>query len=397
MEKNKVVLAFSGGLDTSFCLKYLTEEKNYEVHTAIADTGGMSAEDLKAIEKRALDLGAASHKCLSIEKDYFDKCIKYMIWGNILRNGTYPVSVSSERTFQAMAIAEYAKKIGAHYVAHGSTGAGNDQVRFDLTFEVMAPEIGIITPTRDMNLTREYEIEYLKSHGYNGEFKKMEYSINKGLWGTSIGGKETLSSETTLPESAYPSQITKDGSETISIGFRKGIPVSVNGQHDDNPCNIIRKIEKLGAAYGIGRDMHIGDTIIGIKGRVGFEAAAAMLTINAHKMLEKHVLTKWQLYWKEQLGNWYGMFLHEALYLDPVMRDIETFLEHTQEYVTGTVEIQLRPYSYTLVGISSRYDLMKKEFGTYGEVNNAWTADDVKGFTKILSNQIRIYNKVHEK
>lgn len=396
-KKKKAVLAFSGGLDTSFCLMYLTKEKNMEVHTAIADTGGFTGEELKEIEGKALALGAASHKTLNIENVYFDKCIKYMIWGNILRNGTYPVSVSSERTFQAIAIAEYANLLGAEYVVHGSTGAGNDQVRFDLTFEVLAPSVKILTPTRDMNLTREYEIEYLKAHGYEAEFKKMEYSINKGLWGTSIGGKETLSSGMTLPDEAYPVQITRTGSENVTIGFKKGIPVSVNGQADSNPCNIIRKIEEIAAPYGIGRDMHIGDTIIGIKGRVGFEAAASILLINAHKMLEKHTLTKWQQYWKEQTGNWYGMFLHEALYLDPVMRDIEKFLESTQEYVTGEVFITLRPQSYTLVGISSDYDLMKNEFGEYGETNRAWSADDVKGFTRILSNQLKIYNSVHGK
>ncbi|MCI9284548.1 MAG: argininosuccinate synthase [Muribaculaceae bacterium] len=395
--KKKVVLAFSGGLDTSFAAKYLSEDLGYEVHTALANTGGFTPEDLSRIEERALALGAASHASLDITADYYDKSIRYMIAGNVLRNGTYPISVSSERIFQAIAIIEYAKKIGADAVAHGSTGAGNDQVRFDLTFQILAPEIEIITPTRDMTLTREYEIDYLKKHGFEADFKKMEYSINKGLWGTSIGGKETLRSEQTLPESAYPSQITEHGEETISITFDKGEVVAVNGVAIPDRIDAIREVERLGARYGIGRDMHIGDTIIGIKGRVGFEAAGPVLIIAAHKMLEKHTLTKWQQYWKDQIGTWYGMFLHESQYLEPVMRDMEAFLLSSQQNVTGTVTVTLRPHSFTLVGVDSPFDLMKTDFGEYGEVNKAWTADDVKGFTKILGNQMKIYHNVQKR
>ena len=395
--KEKVVLAFSGGLDTSFCAKYLAEEKGYEVYTAVANTGGFSDVELKVIEEKAYRLGAVKHVAIDVTREYYEKSIKYMVFGNVLRNGTYPISVSSERIFQAIAIINYAKEIGAEYVAHGSTGAGNDQVRFDLTFQILAPEIKILTPTRDMTLTREYEISYLKEHGYTADFKRMEYSINKGLWGTSIGGKETLKSEQTLPESAYPSQVVKTGEETISIGFEKGEIVSVNGEISEDKIHLINKLEDIANKYGIGRDMHIGDTIIGIKGRVGFEAAAPMLIINAHKMLEKHTLTKWQQYWKDQLGNWYGMFLHEAQYLEPVMRDIEQFLESSQQNVTGTVTVKLRPYSYTLVGVESDFDLMKTDFGEYGEVNKAWTADDVKGFTKILGNQMKIFYNVQKR
>jgi argininosuccinate synthase len=305
--------------------------------------------------------------------------------------------VSSERIFQAIAIIEYAKSIGADCVAHGSTGAGNDQVRFDLTFQILAPEIEIITPTRDMVLTREYEINYLKERGYVADFTKLEYSINKGLWGTSIGGKETLRSEQTLPESAYPSQITAEGEERLKLTFEKGEIAAVNGEKFEDKVEAIRRIEEIGAKFGIGRDMHIGDTIIGIKGRVGFEAAAPMLIIAAHKMLEKHTLTKWQLYWKDQIGTWYGMFLHEAQYLDPVMRDMEAFLDNTQQNVSGTVELILRPYCYTLVGVESSFDLMKTDFGEYGEVNKAWTADDVKGFTKIMGNQMKIFYNVQKR
>jgi len=395
--KEKVLLAFSGGLDTSFCAMYLSQEKGYEVHTAVANTGGFSAEELKVIEDKAYRLGAVSHVTLDVTQEYYDKSIKYMVFGNVLRNGTYPISVSSERIFQAIAIINYAKEIGAEYVAHGSTGAGNDQVRFDLTFDVIAPEIKVLTPTRDMVLTREYEINYLRDHGFEADFKKMEYSINKGLWGTSIGGKETLKSEQTLPEEAYPSQVEKQGEETVTIGFENGEICSINGNTNDNKVLLINQLEEIANKYGIGRDMHIGDTIIGIKGRVGFEAAAPLLIINAHKMLEKHTLTKWQQYWKDQLGNWYGMFLHEAQYLEPVMRDIEQFLQSSQQNVTGTVIVKLRPYNYTLVGVESTFDLMKTDFGEYGEVNRAWSADDVKGFTKILGNQMKIYYNVQKR
>ena len=394
---DKVVLAFSGGLDTSYCAMYLSKEKNLEIHTAIANTGGFSPEELTSIEKRAYALGVKSHKALDVTEEYYQKGIRYMVYGNVLRNNSYPISVSSERIFQAIAIIEYAKKIGAKYVAHGSTGAGNDQIRFDLAFQVLAPEIEIITPTRDMELTREFEINYLKEHGVEADYTKMEYSINAGLWGTSIGGKETLTSNQTLPEEAYPSQLTKEGEETLTLDFVKGQLKGVNGNKHFSTVDAIRQVEEIGAAWAIGRDMHIGDTIIGIKGRVGFEAAAPMLIIKAHQMLEKHTLTKWQQYWKDQLGNWYGMFLHEAMYLEPVMRDIEKFLESTQGNVTGRVIIKLRPYTFQLVGIESEHDLMKSEFGEYGEMNKGWTAEDAKGFTRILGNQLKIFYSVNKK
>lgn len=389
----KVVLAYSGGLDTSYCVKYLSEELGLEVYTALVNTGGFSEAELKTVEEKAYALGAKKHVNLDVTDEYYDKCIRYMVYGNVLRNKTYPVSVSSERTFQALAIVKYAKEIGAQYIAHGSTGAGNDQVRFDLCFAVFAPDIKVITPTRDHKLSREMEIEYLKAHGVHSDWKKMEYSINKGVWGTSVGGKETLHSHTNLPEEAYPSQLKKEGTEQLVLAFEKGEVVGVNGEKVSK-IQAIKKIEELGAAWAIGHDTHVGDTIVGIKGRVGFEAAAPMLIIKAHELLEKHTLTKWQQYWKEQLGNWYGMFLHEAMYSEPVMRDIEKFLEHSQEQVTGKVFVRMRQYHFDLIGVESLHDLMDAGFAEYGEMNNAWTSDDVKGFVKILSMPLRIYNAI---
>lgn len=394
MERKKVVLAFSGGLDTSFVLKYLTVDCNCDVYTAIANTGGFSDDELKAIEKRALALGAREHATLDVTRQYYDRSIRYMIYGNVLRNGTYPISVSSERVFQAIAIIEYAKKIGAQAVAHGSTGAGNDQVRFDMTFQILAPEIEIITPTRDMNLTRDYEINYLREHGYEADFTKLAYSINKGLWGTSIGGKETLVSNQTLPEEAYPTQMTATAPSRLTLDFEKGELVAVNGERIDDTVNAIRRVEQLVAPYALGRDMHVGDTIIGIKGRVGFEAGGPMVILAAHKMLEKHTLTKWQQYWKDQVGTWYGMFLHEAQYHEPVMRDIEAMLESSQRNVTGRVLVDLSPYRFVTVGVESDFDLMNNSFGEYGEQSRAWTADDVKGFTRVLGTQMKIYHDI---
>ena len=392
----KVLLAFSGGLDTSFCVKYLKNEKNLEVHTALVNTGGFNAEELAGMEKKALTLGAVSHVNIDETENFYNKGIRYLIYGNILKNATYPLSVSAERTFQAVALVEYAKKIGAKYIAHGSTGAGNDQVRFDLVFQVMAPNIGIITPIRDLKISRQEEIDYLKKHGYDFPWSKAKYSINQGLWGTSVGGVETLTAKGELPEDAYPTPRTKEGEEKVSILFEKGEPVGINGKKM-RPVDTIHTLNTLAGPYGIGRDVHVGDTIIGIKGRVGFEAAAPLIIIKAHHLLEKHVLTKWQQYWKEMLANWYGMLLHEAQYLDPVMRNIETFMESTQTHVSGNVEVKLQPYHFSLTGCESAYDLMNSKFGDYGEINKAFTGDDVKGFTTILANQMKIYFATHEK
>ncbi len=391
---NKVVLAFSGGLDTSFCVPYLKNEKGLEVHTVLVNTGGFSKEEEAGIEERALTLGAASHTTVDASGTYYEKGIKYLIFGNILKNATYPLSVSSERVFQAIEVFKHVKKLGASYVAHGSTGAGNDQVRFDIVFEILAPEIQIIAPVRELCSTRQEEIDYLKQHGFDFSWEKSKYSINQGLWGTSVGGVETLSSDGWLPEEAYPTKVTKTAPEHIKIGFKKGEPVSFNGT-EMNPVDIIKAVNNAAAPFGIGRDIHVGDTIIGIKGRVAFEAAAPMILIKAHHLLEKHVLTKGQLYWKDQIAGWYGQQMHEAMYLDPVMRDMEAMMDNMEQNVTGEVEVALMPYHFSVLGCRSVHDLMSSKFGSYGEINKSYTGQDVVGFTKVLANPLKIYYSVN--
>ncbi|MBO4736287.1 MAG: argininosuccinate synthase [Paludibacteraceae bacterium] len=395
MANKKVVVAFSGGLDTSFTVMYLAKEKGYDVYAACANTGGFSEEQLKQNEENAYKLGAVKYVTLDVTKEYYDKSLKFMVFGNVLRNGTYPISVSSERIFQGMAIARYANEIGADAIAHGSTGAGNDQVRFDMTFLVMSPNVEIITLTRDMALTRQYEIDYLNQHGFAADWTKLKYSYNVGIWGTSICGGEILDSREGLPETAYLKQVTKTGSERLKIGFKKGEICSVNGKEYTDKIAAIQEIEKIAAAYGIGRDMHVGDTIIGIKGRVGFEAAAPMVIIGAHKFLEKYTLSKWQQYWKDQVANWYGMFLHESQYLEPVMRDIEAMLQESQRHVNGEVILELRPYTFSTVGVDSKDDLVKTKFGEYGEMNKGWTSEDAKGFIKVTSVPLRVFYTNH--
>ncbi len=396
MKKERVVLAYSGGLDTSFCLKYLCIEKNLEVHTVLVNTGGFTDAELDSIGKYARQMGAASHKTINVIDEYYDKCIRYLVYGNILKNHTYPLSVSAERVFQAMTIANVAMDMKADYIAHGSTGAGNDQIRFDMIFTIMAPNIPVLTPIRDQKLLREDEIAYLEKNGVRMDWGKAAYSINQGLWGTSIGGKETLTSDKTLPEDAYPSQVSKNDAIEIRLHFEHGQIKGINNKKYKNPVYAIETLNKMSSAYGIGRGVHVGDTIIGIKGRVGFEAAAPMLILKSHETLEKHVLTKWQIYWKEQLANWYGMLLHEGQYLEPVMRNIESFLEDTQETVNGSVIVKLAPFHFDIIGIESKNDLMNSQFGQYGEVPCNWTSDDARGFAKIMANQISIFRQVNK-
>lgn len=393
---NKVVLGFSGGLDTSYCVKYLHEDLGYEVHSITVNTGGFSSTELKQIEDHAYSLGVKTHTSVNAVKTYYDSIIKYLIFGNVLKNNTYPLSVSAERLSQALHIADHVKELNATAVAHGSTGAGNDQVRFDMIFNIMIPGIEILTPIRDLKLSREEEIEYLRSKGVDMNFSKAMYSINKGLWGTSVGGKETLSSKGMLPEEAWPTQLTSNGTEELKLGFVKGEFKTVNEKTFHHPSEAIQHLQTIAGAYAIGRDIHVGDTIIGIKGRVGFEAAAPMVILKAHHALEKHVLTKWQLSWKDQLSQFYGNWLHEGQILDPVMRDIESYLENSQRNVTGEVFVQLMPYRFIVTGIESPFDLMSSKFGKYGEMNNGWSGDDVRGFSKIFGNQTMIYHQVKE-
>ena len=394
--KKKAVLAFSGGLDTSYCAASLSKEKEMDVHSVFVNTGGFSEDELSDISTRAVNLGVNVHKTLDVTEKYYKQCLRYLIFGNVLKNGSYPLSVSSERVFQAAAIAEYAKEVNADYIAHGSTGAGNDQVRFDLIFSILAPDIEILTPIRDQQLSREEEIKYLAENGVKMDWQKSQYSINQGLWGTTIGGRETLTSNLPLPEDAYPSNVSETQPLKIELGFIKGELKKINDAEYKDPVETIRRLNNIAASFGIGRDIHVGDTVIGIKGRVGFEAPAPILMIKAHQSLEKHVLSKWQIHWKEQLASWYGMMLHEGQFYDPVMRDIEIFLENTQHTVNGTVYIELAPYRFQILGISSPNDLMAAEFGRYGEENPAWSGQDVRGFAKILANQGRIHRAVNK-
>ena len=390
----KVVLAYSGGLDTTFCALHLSKDLGHEVHAVLVNTGGFSTKELQDIEHRAHALGVASFRILDVVQDYYQSVIRYLVYGNVLKNDTYPLSVSAERIVQAKSIAEYAISIGAQAVAHGSTGAGNDQVRFDMIFQILAPEVEIITPIRDLKLSRQEEIDYLKKHGVSMNFEKAAYSVNKGIWGTSVGGKETLTSSDFLPESAWPTPVTENEPNEVKLTFVQGQIKGIDGVSYSSSVDAILKLQSLAAPYGIGRDIHVGDTIIGIKGRVGFEAAAPLIIIKAHQLLEKHTLTKWQAYWKKQVAEFYGSHLHEGHFLDPVMRNFETFLESTQEQVSGDVRVLLQPYRFTLLGITSDHDLMSAKFGSYGEMNKGYTGEDVKGFTRILGNQTAIFHKV---
>jgi argininosuccinate synthase len=395
-DNKKVVLAYSGGLDTTYCAIYLHKILGLEVHALTVNTGGFSLEELDAIEKRAKTLGVASFKSVDVTEDYYQSCIRFLIYGNVLKNATYPLSVSAERMVQAIAVAKYVEETGAAYVAHGSTGAGNDQVRFDMVFTGMVPKAVILTPIRDLKLSREQEIQFLKENGVEMNFEKARYSINKGLWGTSVGGRETLNSKEYLPEEAWPTPLSEKEPKKITLQFEKGELKAIDEKSFELSVRAIQYLQSITQPFAIGRDIHVGDTIIGIKGRVGFEAAAPLIIIKAHHLLEKHVLTKWQLYWKEQLSSWYGNWLHEGQMLDPTMRNIEKFLEDSQSTVSGKVFVTLEPYRFIITGIESEHDLMSSRFGSYGEMNSGWTGDDVKGFAKIFGNQTAIFHQIND-
>ena len=391
----KIVLAYSGGLDTSYCAHWLSSQENTEVHAVAINTGGFDEQQISEMKTKALAFGVAQFECINAEEELYNSILKYLIFGNVLRNNTYPLSVSAERVVQAIALINYANSIGAEAIAHGSTGAGNDQIRFDLIFQTLGNSIEIITPIRDQKLSRETEIEYLKSHGYEYSWEKSKYSINQGLWGTSVGGAETLTSDKTLPEEAYPSQLEEKEPKNLTLDFKQGELFGINGENYA-PVEAIKELQKIAKNYAIGRDIHVGDTIIGIKGRVGFEAAAPMIIIKAHELLEKHTLSKWQLFQKQQLAQFYGMMAHEGLFLDEVMRNIEAYMQDCQRFVTGKVFVALHPYRFELIGIESMYDQMKSSAAQYGEMNNSWTAEDAKGFIKIYANGLKNAKSVQD-
>lgn len=396
-ENRLVVLAFSGGLDTSYCAKYLASESGLDVHSVVVNTGGFDDADLAEIETRALRLGVKKHVVLDETENYYQKCIRYLIFGNVLKNNTYPLSASAERVFQATALAQYARAVKAGSVAHGSTGLDNDQVRFDIAFNILIPEATILAPIRDHHISRNAEIEYLKQHHIEFDWSKAQYSMNRGLWGSSIGGPETFTSSESLPEEAFPTRFSNSEPQTVELRFERGELIGINDNAFANSIQAIQALEKIAGPYAIGRDIHVDDTTFGIKDRIGFEAAAPLVIIKAHHALEKHVLTKWQLYWKEQLADWYGNMLHEGQYLDPVMRNIESFLENSQATVSGVVSVYLAPYRFQILGITSPHDLMSPEFSVYNEAYHAWTGDDARGFSKMLANQSMIYHKVNRK
>tara|TARA_Y200000002_G_scaffold250499_1_gene207547 strand:+ start:86 stop:1282 length:1197 start_codon:yes stop_codon:yes gene_type:complete len=394
MKNKTIVLAYSGGLDTSYCLKKLSTE-GFSVHALLINTGGFSKSDLNKIEKQAKKLGASRFISIDAKEEFYNKIIKFLIFGNVLKNNSYPLSVSSERIIQAIEIMNYSKKHNINNIAHGSTGAGNDQVRFDSIFQTLNPNIKIITPIRDNNISRKKEISYLKSMGINLTWNKSRYSINKGIWGTTIGGDETLTSNKPLPDKAFTKKLLEKRNKLIDLKFFKGELIGINNKVS-NPIELINYLEQISSKYAIGRDIHVGDTVIGIKGRVGFEAAAAKIIIKSHELLEKHTMSKWQIFQKESISKLYGMLIHEGQYFDPVIKDIEAYFEKSQRYVTGNVFVELSPYNFRLNGIKSDHDLMNHNLGVYGEENTNWSSDDIKGFIKISSNSSKIFKQINK-
>lgn len=394
-----IVLAFSGGLDTSFCVPYLRETYNEPVYTVTVNTGGVSPSEAEALEEKALALGAEKHLTVDARADLFEDHLSYLIKGNVLRGDVYPLSVGPERVTQAQKVVEAARELGARAIAHGSTGAGNDQVRFDVALQILADDLEVLTPIREKSLSREESTAYLRERGVEVADDKTTYSINEGLWGTTVGGKETLTTSQALPEEAYPGTTapadSPDEPRELSLSFENGVPTALDGESAD-PVSIIEQLNTLGGAYGVGRNIHVGDTILGIKGRVGFEAPAALILIKAHQELEKIVLSKWQQYQKDHLSDFYGMLVHEGQYFDPVMRDIEAFLNSSQETVTGTVSVRLFKGQISVQGCESPYSMFDTGIATYGEENTLWNGRDARGFTRIAGLQGFLAHKARE-
>lgn len=396
--KGKVVLAFSGGLDTTFCVAYL-KEQGYQIITVTVDTGGFSKKEAGEIALKAKLLGANKHFFLDGRQIFFDKFISYIIKGNILRGSVYPLCAGTERLVIAQKLVELAKRVNAKYIAHGSTGAGNDQIRFDVALKVLAADLTVLTPIRELSVSREKEVEFLKKHNITVSSATKSYSINKGLLGVTIGGSETKGSWESLLDNIYPGiksiEKTPDNPTTLIISFNQGLPVAINGKKM-NGVEIMLYLSKIGGDYGVGKNIHLGNTIIGIKGRVAFAAPAAIILINAHRELEKLVQTKWQSFWKETLSDFYGSLLHEALYFDPAMRDIEVMIDSSQKYVTGDVRVKLFKGNIIIEGVKSDYSLMDAKVATYGEENLMWSGEDVKGFSKIYGMQSMLAAKVNK-
>ena len=379
----RCVLAFSGGLDTSFCVPYLTAQ-GWEVHTAYVNTGGATALDLEAIARQAAAVGSARHHAVDARQAVFDRFVRFLIQGNVLRGEVYPLSVAAERTQQALSAIEVARAVGASAIAHGSTGAGNDQVRFDIAFRVLAPELEILTPIRELGLQREQAIAYLEERKLPVPPKAGAYSINRGLWGTTWGGGWTHDTWAGPPAELVDPPADAPAAREIILGWEQGIPVSLDGTALAGP-ELIRRLGDLGEAYGLGRNVHVGETALGIKGRIGFEAGAALLLIAAHRELEKLVLTKWQGFWKDQLAKFYGDRLHEGHYFDPTLRDIEALIASSQQRVSGETRVRLAPGRFQVVGTRSPFSMMDRSVATYGEENRLWTGAEAQAFIRVSS------------
>lgn len=389
----RIVLAYSGGLDTSFCIPYLKEKHEAEIHAVTIDCIGLPADEAAALETKAFDYGADSYAALDGMQDLYDRIFVPLIMGNVLKDRNYPLCVGSERFIQALLIAEYTRKIGATAVAHGSTGAGNDQIRFDVALRTLAPELEIITPIRDEGLTRVDTTAYLRERGFDVPQKTTDYSVNRGIWGTTIGGKETTVSDQALPLEAWPElpvpHEIDDTPEHLVITFQSGLPSHVNG-HDYGPIELLKRVREIGIKHGIGRGMHLGDTILGFKGRVGFEAPVATIIYAAHRELEKLTLSKWQRHLKDYLADQYGLMLHEGQYFDPVMRDIEAFFTSTQHVVDGDVTLYLYRGNILPIKSSSPNSLMASTVARYGEEAEGWTGLEARAYAKLYSIASRV-------